>query len=120
MYKHKPPKHQCAYCNESFAFKSELDGHLIKHQGEPGFFCENCEKSFKRYQDLVAHEETHTGEVHKCMITGCNYSAKDNWYLKTHMKTTHASEENYQYQCELCGEEFKFFEQRKRHYNMYH
>ena len=120
MYKHKPQKHQCAHCDQSFAFKSELNGHLITHQGEPGFFCENCDKSFMRYQDLVAHEQTHTGVVHKCTIKGCNYSAKDNRYLKIHMKTTHASVDKYQYQCELCGQWFKFFEQRKRHYNTYH
>ena len=46
MYKHKDRPHKCGYCVQSFAFKSELDGHLITHQGEPGFFCENCDKTF--------------------------------------------------------------------------
>ena len=44
MYKHKDRPHKCDYCSQSFAFKSELKGHLITHQGEPGFFCENCDK----------------------------------------------------------------------------
>ena len=120
MYKHKDRPHKCDYCTESFAFKSELDGHLITHQGEPGFFCEDCDKSFMRYQDLVKHELTHSGIRHKCTVKGCNYSAKDERYVKIHMKTTHSKEEDYLYPCELCEETFKFYEQRKQHYSTYH
>ena len=120
MYKHKTRNQKCRYCEQSFAFKSELHGHMIVHQGESGFFCEDCDKSFKRYQELVAHEKTHTGEIHRCTETDCDYKAKDIRYLKIHMKTTHAREENYLYQCEICEERFKFFEQRKRHYNNDH
>ena len=120
MYKHKPRNYKCKYCDQSFAFKSELEGHTIVHQGEPGFFCENCDKSFMRYPDLAAHERTHTGDSHKCTIEGCGYSAKDIRYLKIHMKTTHSDKEHYLYSCEICHEKFKFYEQRKRHYNTYH
>ena len=68
----------------------------------------------------VTHEQTHTGTVHKCTVKGCSYSAKDIRYLKIHMKTTHSEVEDYLYPCELCGEKFKFYEQRKRHYNNHH
>ena len=120
MYKHKPRQYKCKYCDQSFAFKSELDGHTIVHQGEPGFFCDKCDKSFMRYPDLAAHERTHTGDVHKCTVEGCGYNAKDIRYLKIHVKTTHSEKEHYLYPCELCKETFKFYEQRKRHYNNYH
>ena len=64
MYKHKEHPHKCKICKQDFAFKSELEGHLIKHQAEPGFYCEECDKSFMRFSDLTAHTETHSGEIH--------------------------------------------------------
>ena len=120
MYKHKSHPFKCQHCKESFAFKSKLDGHLIKHQGEPGYFCDECDKSFMRYLDLTAHAETHTGVVHMFTEEGCDYSATDRHYLKIHLKTTHAKDDEYLYECEICGQYFKFFEQRKRHYSNDH
>ena len=113
MYKHKSHPYKCKFCKEGFPFKSELDGHLIKHQAEPGYFCEDCDRSFMRYPDLTAHAESHSEEVHTCTEKGCNYKANDRRYLKIHLKMTHAKENDYLYECEICSEWFKFFEQRK-------
>ena len=115
MYKHKEHPHKCKICKEDFAFKSELEGHLIKHQAEPGFYCEECDKSFMRFPDLSAHAKTHNGETHHCIVRGCDYKAIDRRYLKIHLKTTHAKEEEYLYECDICGSWFKFYQQRKRH-----
>ena len=77
MYKHRDPKFKCQYCDQRFAFKSELEFHVTVHEGEPSFYCKHkdCNKGFVRLSDLKGHEETHTGEMHYCPY--CSLSAND-------------------------------------------
>ena len=90
MYKHWSTL-ECQYCDEKFAFRSELELHLAVHEEEPSFYCKSCTRSFMRIRDLREHEESHTGNVHYCKVKGCDFSATLKCYVKTHMKTTHAS-----------------------------
>ena len=122
MYKHKERKLSCQYCKEKFAFKSELEMHMSKHQGEPSFYCKQCTKAFMRIGDLREHEETHTKKTHYCPKAGCTYSAKLKRYVRVYVQTMHADKEDLPYPCKKkgCKCSFKFYEQRKRHYNNDH
>ena len=74
MYKHRSTL-ECQYCDEKFAFQSELEIHLTVHDEEPSFYCKSCTRSFMRVGDLKEHEESHTGNVHYCTVKGCDFSA---------------------------------------------
>ena len=119
MYKHWGTL-KCQYCDEKFAFQSELEIHQTVHDEEPSFYCKSCTRSFMRLGDLREHEESHTGDVHYCTVKGCNFSAPLKRYVRTHIKTTHASKNALPYPCTKCNERFKFYEQRKRHIANYH
>ena len=114
MYKHRSTL-ECQYCDEKFTFPSELEMHLIVHEDEPSFFCKSCTRSFMRLGDLREHEESHTSDNHHCTVKGCDFSAPLKRYVRTHIKTTHASKDALPYSCSKCNEKFKFYEQRKRH-----
>ena len=73
-----------------------------------------------RLPDLKEHEESHQGDVHECPIKGCEYTANRKRYIRIHVKTTHADEDNLPYPCKHCNQSFKFYEQRKRHYQNDH
>ena len=122
MYKHKERKFSCQYCDEKFAFKSEVEIHMANHQGDATHFCRKCTKSFQRIGELREHEQTHTNKLLYCPKKGCSFSGKLKRYIRTHLQTTHADEENLPYQCKYkkCDRSFKFYEQRKRHYNNDH
>ena len=122
MYKHKERTLSCQYCDEKFAFRSEVETHMAKHQGEPTHYCRKCTKSFKRIGELREHEQTHTTKLLYCPRRNCTFSAKLKRYIRIHLQTTHADEENLPYPCKYkgCDRSFKFYEQRKRHYNNDH
>ena len=65
-------------------------------------------------------KESHTGETHECPMPGCAYTAKLKRYIRIHLKTTHASDDDLPYPCKYCKQSFKFYEQRKRHYSNDH
>ena len=121
MYKHKGTL-SCQYCDEKFAFRSEVETHMAKHQDESTHYCRKCTKSFKRIGELREHEYTHTNKLRHCPIKDCPFSAKLKRYIRIHLKTTHADDENLPYPCKYkgCDRSFKFYEQRKRHYNNDH
>ena len=114
MYKHRSTL-ECQYCDEKFAFRSELEIHQAVHDEEPSFYCKSCTRSFMRIGDLKEHEESHTGNIHYCTVKGCDFSAPLKCYVRTHIKTTHASKDALPYPCTKCNRRFKFYEQRKRH-----
>ena len=105
-------KTECQYCDEKFAFQSELELHVIVHDEEPSFYCKSCTRSLG---DLREHEESHTGNIHYCTIKGCDFSAPLKRYVRTHIKTTHAKKDALPYPCTKCEKRFKFYDQRKRH-----
>ena len=119
MYTHRSTL-ECQYCDEKFAFRSELEIHQTVHDEEPTFYCKLCTRSFMRLGDLREHEESHTGVIHYCTVQGCDFSAPLKRYVKTHIKTTHASKDALPYPCTKCNRRFKFYEQRKRHLSSDH
>ena len=75
-----------------------------------------------RIGDLREHEETHSKMTLYCPKDGCTFSAKLKRYIRVHVQTTHADEEDLPYPCkrEGCERSFKFYEQQKHHYKNDH
>ncbi|XP_078541874.1 transcription factor IIIA-like [Lissotriton helveticus] len=78
-------------CHEAFTTNANLRKHLDrKHQNkEKPYMCyfEGCGKSFKKHQQLTAHECHHTNEMpYKCCNQGCEKSFLKPSKLKRHEK----------------------------------
>ena len=76
-YKHKERNCQCGTCQESFAFKSELNEHEFLHRTGRSFICvaKNCGKSFKTEPQLKKHVKVHDGIKWECDF--CKYTHTD-------------------------------------------
>ncbi|KAI8882540.1 hypothetical protein K501DRAFT_148796, partial [Backusella circina FSU 941] len=48
-------KHYCQICNKSFGRPQELQRHQVCHTGVRNFFCPNCTKSFARRDAMQRH-----------------------------------------------------------------
>ena len=54
-------EHQCSFCSEKFASKSDLERHKLQHTGEKPFKCSICKTAFTRQSSLNKHCRIHTG-----------------------------------------------------------
>ena len=80
-YNHKELWFPCRSCSKSFAFKSDLNNHRLKHQQHPGHQCNHrvdsgiCGKWFFVKSDLNKHAKIHNGNIHQCFE--CGYTTLD-------------------------------------------
>lgn len=113
-YVHFETMYECAICDRGFSFKSEFDAHRKLHIGEQGLACfkANCGQRFKRMSELQAHLRTHRKHPLKCPEKGCSYTNYDIRNLRAHSKT---HSDTQPYFCPVCGQRFKWQEQKKRH-----
>ena len=83
-------KYSCDECDKTFARKSSLQAHKIKHRtGEGRVQCEVCKKMFASKGSLLTHHQTHTGKKkYACQLCEDSYSKRRD--LTDHEKTTHA------------------------------
>ena len=104
----------CADCNKSYAFKSQLNTHRIQHRRNPSFKCmhKNCGHWSAYEWDLKKHVRTHTTKWRTCKYCDYTYNNKKNYHqhLRVHS-------EKKPYYCVDCSEQFRYYEQRKQHYN---
>ena len=104
----------CTDCNKSYAFKSQLNTHRIQHRRNPSFKCmhKNCDHWSAYEWDLKKHVRTHTTKWRTCKYCDYTYNNKKNYHqhLRVHS-------EKKPYYCVDCSEQFRYYEQRKRHYN---
>ena len=102
----------CTKCERVFPFESQLASHMFKHRKVAHFLCtaEGCKRFFKQESDRRAHEISHTGLLLKC--DHCDYSTRDNHYLKQHSQVHSAKLVCF---CSKCGKGFRFYEQKTHH-----
>ncbi|XP_052130269.1 zinc finger protein 157-like [Frankliniella occidentalis] len=72
------------------------------HGGQGSYKCNECQRCFKRKNDLAKHVKTHTGKrSYECDICHKRYSSQGN--LVTHVRT-HTGEKPYE--CDFCNKHF--------------
>ena len=105
---------KCELCRYITAFESDMKRHKIQHEDEKTWYCDgpNCTRTFKRKSDMTSHAKTHTNEDQRCPAQGCDYTNKDARNLKRHMKC-HSNVKPLK--CPMCPEQFKHYQQLKRH-----
>ena len=107
MYTHGAKLLQC----EQFPFESQLTSHMISHDEEGQFACDQCPKKLKNKSDLKKHLSAHTDDTFECKYCDV-YVASDIRNLKGHLKT---HDKLLRYVCRYCAKRFKHFNQRRRH-----
>ena len=112
-YSHKKPKYFCADCGKGFFFESELTSHRRCHLKIPGFSCfaKNCDKSYKREAELIAHVATHKKKRIDCPVRTCSYFTYDRRNLTQHNRQHMPMK----FECVYCYKKFRYYEQKKRH-----
>ena len=113
-YSHDEIMFECETCGQGFTFKSQYESHRRVHLKIQGFVCfkAKCGQRFKRESELNAHLKAHTSKPLKCEF--CAYQNSDKRNLRAHMRV-HSN--ILPYTCAVCGERFKWQEQKKRHYS---
>ncbi|CAI4230222.1 unnamed protein product [Auanema sp. JU1783] len=80
----------CNICNKDFRRPDILSRHIRRHTGEKPFGCTACGRYFSRSDHLRTHRRTHTDEKpYRCTI--CPYAARRRDVLTRHMSTRHQS-----------------------------
>ena len=79
--------HQCQFCEKAFFSKAQLQDHVKKHEGSPGYCCDSCGKAFYRKDCLTIHTKSvHHGE-RKFTCQTCGKKFVDSYKLERHLKT---------------------------------
>ena len=79
--------HPCQVCDKAFFSKAQLQDHVKKHEGSPGYCCDSCGKAFYRKDCLTIHTKSvHFGE-RKFTCQTCGKKFINNYKLERHLKT---------------------------------
>ena len=99
-------KYQCHVCAKEFVLQQSFKHHMLCHTiTESKFVCKECDKKFLTRRKLNRHvQECHKPIESMKPCTECEFIAKSNTSLRTHM-SKHSSERPYS--CEVCGQQFK-------------
>ncbi|XP_030053553.1 oocyte zinc finger protein XlCOF6-like [Microcaecilia unicolor] len=94
---------KCKWCDEGFACRAELKGHIRIHSGERPFQCTECEKKFKFRSNLTSHKRIHVGDRPiKCNDCGKCFTYRSQ--LKIHQRV-HSGEKPFK--CTECDKGFR-------------
>ena len=88
----------CDVCGKKYKWQADLNRHKLKHA--VSFECEICEKKFSEKRVLQAHKRSvHDQVVKRCQFDGCDFIARTQSSLISHMKIVH---EEILFKCNIC------------------
>ena len=134
---HKRQKnHKCYLCDKAYSDLGQLNGHINSvHEGLKNYKCDICDKVFSQFGHLNVHIlntthkkcdicdkyfsgsdslQTHIKNNHKDIVE-CDFCDKifDESKLKMHINSIH--EEQKDFKCNFCNQNFWYFPQLKTH-----
>lgn len=81
----------CTICGLSLYDKSQLKQHMMSHSSERPFKCNQCEATFRHFNDVAVHNRLHTGErPFQCKFCDQKFIANTN--MTKHLKAKHFEE----------------------------
>ncbi|GMT08029.1 hypothetical protein PENTCL1PPCAC_30203, partial [Pristionchus entomophagus] len=85
-----PIRHKfwCNHCQKDFRRSDMLSRHIRRHTGEKPFQCDCCHRYFSRRDHLHTHRRTHA-DVKPYTCSLCSYAARRQDVLTRHMATRH-------------------------------
>lgn len=106
----------CRFCRKSFKSRGQLKQHMVVHQKNRPYRCDECGKCYSYAQVLEIHYRTHTGErPYNCRF--CGRSFRQRSHLNDHERI-HTGEKPYS--CTVCGKRFVQSSQLKKHFRNLH
>jgi uncharacterized Zn-finger protein len=134
MAMHGEGKPTCPICNISFQRLASLKSHLMVHQVEELYACEECDAEFEKEEELNKHQQNHLNssvqESNNLVCSYCNVQFEDHKVYKEHIshhikvkklvlsgkksRKTH-SNKDYPHVCSVCFKSFSRVSLLERH-----
>jgi len=112
------PYHECEICGKRFDRKRKwcLDQHMLTHNSERNYSCQNCGNSFKSANYLAIHSKSCLGiKEHECAYCGLKFGKKA--VLNNHERL-HTGDKPFQ--CRICDTHFRTHHLYSQHGNSAH
>uniref|UniRef100_A0A8D8NQB0 Zinc finger protein 350 n=1 Tax=Culex pipiens TaxID=7175 RepID=A0A8D8NQB0_CULPI len=96
----------CLLCHKGFTQSGSLKQHLLIHQNLRPYVCSVCGQGFTQQKSLTFHMRRHTNEK-PFICSFCGYAFRQKDGLKRHVSVKHNENKTRDFACDLCPKAFK-------------
>ncbi|KAL1390382.1 hypothetical protein pipiens_003165 [Culex pipiens pipiens] len=96
----------CLLCHKGFTQSGSLKQHLLIHQNLRPYVCSVCGQGFTQQKSLTFHMRRHTNEK-PFICSFCGYAFRQKDGLKRHVAVKHNENKTRDFACDLCPKAFK-------------